>query len=377
MKFIRLFSINLFVLIFLLIIIEVILWIFFPIYAPDPSVVKKFLQDIPGVKTEITYSRNDFGLRSLSMNGYSKPDNVIRILCLGASTTDQVTQETRDTWCALIETWLNRMYKDKNGISFQSVAFGRGGLRAIQNAQFAQVNTDNLNPDIVITLLGINDLTWNGGSDYTYQSPKAVLNKKELRASHFFKKFSQIRRRMKIAKRKYWIKIGRVVEWHSKNLPSLRERRQSAPYRATITRDPDPIDEFTESVNWIAEYFVDRGVPLILLGQPVLWNKDMTQQETEALWFSINTPEGPVRPSAEWLQNEIGKYNDVQRRIVLAHHGKQIWYKDLNAVIPKTLDYFFDDCHYTDLGSVTVAKEVLPVVIEAVEAIRSRKTLAN
>jgi len=42
---------------------------------------------------------------------------------------------------------------------------------------------------------------------------------------------------------------------------------------------------------------------------------------------------------------------------------------DLNGRIPKSLQYFFDDCHFTDLGSARVAEELFPLVKERVDAL--------
>jgi hypothetical protein len=38
-------------------------------------------------------------------------------------------------------------------------------------------------------------------------------------------------------------------------------------------------------------------------------------------------------------------------------------YIDLDASMPKTLDYYFDDCHFTDKGSARVAAAVLPTLL--------------
>ena len=373
-QIVRVILFNLLLFVGLLLILEFSLWTFFPIRTEGLSVIRLISQNLPGLKKEITYSRNDNGLRSLSMTQYAKADNVIRVLCIGASTTEQVTQETKDTWCALIETKLNELYGDKYGMQFQTVNYGRGGLRAIDNAQYLLENTDKIQPDIVITLFGINDLAWNGGKDYVYKSPEVELKKKKSKIRKFFRTYSQIRRRLKLVKRKFSIATGRSVEWHSENLPSLRKKYQSLKYRETISRDPDPLEEFKDSVNWIVKYLIGRDTPVVLLGQPVLWSANMTEDQVRALWFPVSTHDGPVRPSGTWLQKEMRRYNDVQRQIALTYKNQNIWYKDLEAVIPKTLDYFFDDCHYTDLGSAKVAEEVLPIVLKAVDLVLTKKS---
>ena len=43
--------------------------------------------------------------------------------------------------------------------------------------------------------------------------------------------------------------------------------------------------------------------------------------------------------------------------------------------IPKTLDYYFDDCHYTDLGSKAVADNILPVLVHVLDDVVLKKGL--
>ncbi len=124
------------------------------------------------------FKRDKNGLRSLSPVNDVKPKNSIRILAIGASTTLQTTQETQDTWCGLLETKLLEHYGHSN-YKIQTMAFGRGGWMASKNAFWIKEMFDKIDPDIVITLLGINDLTWGGGSNYKYSNIMEIFLKLE------------------------------------------------------------------------------------------------------------------------------------------------------------------------------------------------------
>ena len=100
------------------------------------------------------------------------------------------------------------------------------------------------------------------------------------------------------------------------------------------------------------------------MGQPVLWKQDLTPAEQEVLWFSINTAEGPLRPSGKWLMEEMRKYNHLQRRITEKMNGSFV---PLQTQVPKTLDYFYDDCHFTDKGSRLAARQIEPAVLSVVK----------
>lgn len=158
-----------------------------------------------------------------------------------------------------------------------------------------------------------------------------------------------------------------MLEWHSANLPNLRRAYREAPFVTSLSRKPDPIDEFRGALHWLLGLFRQRGISAVVLGQPVLWKPEFTADEYNSLWFSINTPDGPVRPSGSWLLSEMRKYNDVQREEA-EHAG--FAFVDLDGELQKSLTYYFDDCHFTDKGSVRVAEIVLPALKTALDARR-------
>lgn len=127
---------------------EGVLWVFFPIPEEQPY-QKIMLQDIPGLKPNILYERNAQGLRSLSMTTWKKPPKTFRILCLGASTTDQTNQGTPDTWSGILESELKEIGVSQ-GVQIQVAAYGRGGTKAKDNYIWAVNNLAELEPDLVI-----------------------------------------------------------------------------------------------------------------------------------------------------------------------------------------------------------------------------------
>ncbi|MHC1726811.1 MAG: GDSL-type esterase/lipase family protein [Syntrophobacteraceae bacterium] len=366
--------------IILLILADLLLWVFAPLSA-EVIREKRFTQNLPGLKREIIYRRDGNDLRSLSPVKPDKPDNLIRVLCLGASTTEQSTQETGDTWCGILEANLLDHYKD-SGVRFQTMAFGSGGDRAVDTALWLKDRIDKIKPDIIITLLGVNDLCWNGGPGYKPKDIEQIIKEKSERTLESLmpalddkcSRYSQIYRRMSaiIVKVRNIINLraGRLVEWHSTNLPDRRKEYREFPFVEKAVRDPDPIDEFRLSVKWLVDFLGRREVPVIVLGQPVLWEEACTPEEIDRLWFFVNTPEGRTRPAVAWLHAEMQRYNLVQESLA---RERKMKYVDLDRKIPKTLEYFFDDCHYTDLGSRQVAQSVLPALIESADSLLEKR----
>ena len=148
---------------------------------------------------------------------------------------------------------------------------------------------------------------------------------------------------------------GRVVEWSSKNLPELRKQYRQREQVVQVTRALDPKVEFSDAMDALLSLLQEAGIEVLVLGQPVLWKEEMTPAEAATLWLPVNTQLGPVRPPTAWMLTEMRRYNDAQKRIA-ARHGAA--YVDLDSEVPKTLEYYFDDCHYTDAGSSLVASVV-------------------
>jgi GDSL-like Lipase/Acylhydrolase family len=361
---------------------ELILWTIFPkpLRQPFRSYTR---QTIPGVKDEIIYERNRFGFRSVSMKTRQKPPGVFRIICLGGSTTDQPTQNTEDTWSAHLERALRPLFAS-HGMQVEVAAYGRGGECVLNRYSWTRKYLDEFHPDLVITLEGINDLSLLGGPGYVFRSLEEQLrlrdkivtfqakmdeNNPDADNSTMFKfrRFSQIARRLNVLLRRYElrkaVKSGDVFEWHSKHMPQMQAWYRKLPYHPQVVRKNDPYDEFSAGIMALLSYMRDLDLPVVVLGQPVLWKETMTQEEIDRLWFYIYTPRGPVRASPKWLESEMNRYNLVQEE---SAGLLGLSYLNLDTCVPKNLEYYFDDCHFTDIGCKTVSDIIYPVVEEEI-----------
>ncbi len=170
------------------------------------------------------------------------------------------------------------------------------------------------------------------------------------------------------------IEAGDTLDWHSRNLPALRQNYRRLPYRKELKRNPDPIAEFADGIGSLVACARRLGADVLVLGQPVLWKPAMSAEETAALWMMVSTPAGPVRPDPAWLRREMARYNEVQRRLA-GRLGAS--YLDLDARIAKSLDNYFDDVHYTDRGNRAVAEAVFPMLSDLVQKVARERGLSS
>ncbi len=360
---------------------DLMLWVFLPVPLERPhAVTRKLKQNLPGLKKEIEYTRNAFGFRSVSMKRKEKAPGTIRIICMGASTTDQSMQNTEDIWSSILEKSLNEAFKS-TGFRIETAAYGHGGTRTAELLYWAEPKLLEFEPDLVITLVGINDLCLNGYPGYSYSSLGERLEEIAQKESedesdlwHRCRAISQVCRRLDMAERnlEIWWKIfsGRTLQWHSKNVPNFRRRYRQLPHVDVPRRETDPMREFSDSIAGLLEFLKKSDIDVIVLGQPVLWTDSLKPQEADALWFSVASSDGAVRPSLSWLEQEMRRYNDEQRRQAELLGAD---YVDMDRCIPKSLEYFFDDCHFTDMGNQKVASAILPSAKQRVQQIINRR----
>jgi lysophospholipase L1-like esterase len=362
----------------LLVAADALLWLF--VRVPHEGVQTQHVRNhaLPGLKEQIVYRTIGHRLRSASIQTARKPAGSIRVLCLGASTTDQLTQATEDTWCAVLEREVRASMADVSA-QWHAVSYGRSGDRMIDTARWMRSMVDVLEPDVVVTLLGVNDLAWSGGPGFAIRAVDDAMKDGErpVGTRVFLERcadFSQICRLVSRAWNGVAIRLdlrgGRVVNWEAGNLPSLNREWRALPGVEGLKRDPDPLDEFRAALGWMLDFLKSRDIHTIVLGQPVLWRADLPPEGLDRLWFSVATASCRVRPSLGWLEKEMRRYNSAQQQEAQA---RGVGFVDLEGRIPKTLDHFFDDCHFTDKGSMLVGRLVAPALEAVLERAIARR----
>ena len=178
----------------------------------------------------------------------------------------------------------------------ETASFGRGGWTAVDNLAFASDTLSRFEPDVVILLLGINDLTWHGGSSYHYSSldsslrvaaPRRLSTPAPSGVRRLCERLSQLCRRAAIVKRAWAARHSKLtLEWHSDNLPALRRSYRGNPFVDSPSRPNDPFVEFRDAVDSLVSYTTGSGIATIVLGQPVLWSANMSPEELNRLWIA-------------------------------------------------------------------------------------------
>ena len=83
---------------------------------------------------------------------------------------------------------------------------------------------------------------------------------------------------------------GRKLDWGSQYLPILRRKYRELPYTEAVDRNPDPLEDFRNTLRYILRLLRVRGIDVVVLGQPVLWKAVLSPTERIACGLVLIPP---------------------------------------------------------------------------------------
>jgi hypothetical protein len=140
-----------------------------------------------------------------------------------------------------------------------------------------------------------------------------------------------------------------------------RNRRQNAKVMLDTLPDLSPaLEEYRRNINEIANIAQRRSVRLILLTQPVLWDKDLDKSLEDLLLFGGTTRDFLQRGSDTYystraLAAAMDKYNDT---LLSVCRTRQLECIDMASLLPKDTTVFYDDAHFNEPGAEKVASVI-------------------
>jgi hypothetical protein len=110
---------------------------------------------------------------------------------------------------------------------------------------------------------------------------------------------------------------------------------------------------FERNMRYFAEIAQARGIPVVMASQPSIYRPDLTERELAPTWIAAAHHEDGRRPSLASMIDGMAQFNATTRRVA---EDMGAGFVDLDAAMPKTLEYFYDDVHYTRRGAEVVAQ---------------------
>lgn len=302
----------------------------------------------PGVSAEQIITTDHRGYRTnVPIDYRHKPAGTLRIVAIGASTTEQATLDDQRIWTYLLGEAIARA----TGRRVEVINTALSGVRAEQN-YFALVETAALAPDLVTILVGIND--WN----FAVRSSKwPAFQRFAFRIRAMGAGNSLLFRALKAAKTDLltWLQpIDGKIE------PGLFVDDGSYLARSSNSLERPAKSEFHPSqvdstyADWIERMIQEckrRNLNCLFADQPTAYSLSISPNLRPRLWMT--PPFDDYTLQLDDLIHLAGLYNgwlaDVTKRDGVA-------FCELAKYIPPTTEFLTDDCHFTEEGSRRIAQ---------------------
>jgi lysophospholipase L1-like esterase len=261
--------------------------------------------------------------------------NKFNIFCLGGSTTEYKDSLGRD-WPGLVEKKLN------NKLQYEHVELFNYG-KAWYSTQHILINyilnLKQYKPNAIIVMENINDLLQN--ADFSW------LSKGKFRDDYgnFLGPMTRI------------LKYGDFATFITKEIKGMWYQSKTA---YVETNKFPGLKSFERNLNILISLAKEDSTKIILMTQPNIYKDSMNVNERNALHMLDNEAIGNGK---KWTYKTaligIRQYNQKIREIAFSRNIPLI---DLDKIVPKNLEYFYDDVHYNyktyDLIAAYIAQEL-------------------
>jgi lysophospholipase L1-like esterase len=312
---------------------------------PNPEIVH-------GLSREVTFTVGRFGFRSARPVSLRKPEGVTRIMAVGGSTTENNLLDDSEVWTEVLH---GRLARQRPGVEVINV--GRSGDTTRDHIAVLAQRLVPFEPDIVIFLVGVNDLELQMKPDYsTIRKDRRSLAGDGTRIplrllvkvwasdrSHVARlAILSLRRALTEDER------GNPIEDPTSSWVAMKREE----YRRLPARNVDvslwPKPEYEQNLRTLIGISRAHRIVPVLITQPAIWGAPSGAWES-MLWVH---PHPDYRIPHAQLWTLLESFNDVTRRVA---RESGVLLIDLARLLPKTSEVFTDDDHYTVVGSRMVA----------------------
>jgi len=260
----------------------------------------------------------------------SDSKDVLRIFCLGGSTTEWKNSEEVG-WPTLLEKQLIVLYP---GRKLEVHNLGRSWYTTQHTLFNYMANLKQHKPDMLIIMHAVNDLIHN--ADFGVFTGGIPFRGDY---GHFYGP------------------VYRLIKRHSlfSSLGSLLNNTWYFEPRQIIDTDVFPgLVPFRRNLENLIQVAQNNGTRVVLLTQPYIFKQNMNQEEIAVLYVPTR---GAVGQHKEWsiatARRGMEQYNSTLRQIASENDLSLI---DLDSSLPRNLEHFIDDVHYTDKSFEMISK---------------------
>jgi lysophospholipase L1-like esterase len=254
----------------------------------------------------------------------------VHVFCLGGSTTEYADKKGGG-WVGRTEKLLCERTGRQDIIVHN---LGRQWYTSLHTLINYETNLRHHKPHLVIVMHAINDLLQN--ADHSYLSHGAFRED----YGHFYGPVTRL-----ILNKGFLADVfGSMRLWY-------------APPRETIETGNFPgLVPFRRNLSTLLDLAQKDGMAVALMTQPTLLKDSMSAEEQKVLHMVAVETYGPAK---KWSYGTAARgmkaYNDCTRNLAKARGAALL---DLAQAVPQTLEYFWDDVHYSEKTYTVIAEFV-------------------
>ncbi|MFA6562370.1 MAG: SGNH/GDSL hydrolase family protein [Verrucomicrobiia bacterium] len=254
----------------------------------------------------------------------------IHIFCLGGSTTEYADKKAGG-WVGRTGKLLQERTGRKDVIVHN---LGRQWYTSLHTLINYETNLRQHKPDLVIVMHAINDLLQNADHSYLSHGPFREDY------GHFYGPVT----RLILNKGFLGDVFGSIRLWYAK------------PRETIEAREFPGLVPFQRNLATLIDLAQKDGTPVALMTQPTLLKDTMSLEEQKVLHMVAVEAYGPTKKwSYATAARGMKAYNDCTRTLVKT---RGITLVDTAQAVPQTLDYFWDDVHYSEKAYTVISEFV-------------------
>ncbi|MGH7678897.1 MAG: hypothetical protein ACRENU_10555 [Gemmatimonadaceae bacterium] len=345
---------------------------------PGTRVFEPDRRFVHGIEGPARYIVNKDGIRGPD---FGPDSSEYRVFLVGGSTTECGMLDESENWGSVAQRELGQT-RDGRRVWLGNV--GRSGLTSRDHAVTVKyLLKQHPRMDVVVILLGVNDLTSALRQGPEYRSPPSLndpdAERNQIRNAFALSPagFREMLTEDMVPERTPWYKETQLYQLAKRARTGLqarqvvtgiggailgqwRDNRRSA--SRIIDTLPDltrPLADYRQSLETIARNAREGNAEVIFLTQPSLWKPRITPAEERLLWLG-GTGKFQEEPGHEYysvraLSDAMSRYN-AETLSFCRERG--LTCLDLAARLPSDSTMFYDDVHFTEAGAAAVGRLV-------------------
>ncbi len=306
---------------------------------------------LPGMAGKARFTTNNLGFRGDSLL-IPKPQDETRVFLVGGSTTECLYLDDSVELGAVTQRHLRQLTGDNNIHVYNT---GGSGMASDDHIALIAQRLVHLEPDVVVVFCGINDLIQAmTGHDYLHYATRSRA------PTHSRTKTAAMA--LQVVRRAYYFK-QRVSpdQWQTRLF-----FRPKSHYRHNVGLQLDAprtnaaprthLSSYARNLHSIAALVRSAGADIVLVTQATTWNSSVDENARDWHWMRLWNG---VTYDEVAMDAALGQYNNAMRAIATSISAPCY---DLDREAPKSLEYFYDDCHFNVKGAETAGSGLARII---------------